>query len=171
MARAVYPGTFDPLTRGHEDIVRRAARLFDSVVVGIAASRGKNPIFDPDERIAMAREALADLPNVEVAGFSGLLVNFMRDHNAQVLVRGVRSVTDFDYEFQLAGMNRQLSPEAETVFLVPSADQMFVSGTLVREIALMGGDISRFVSPAVLARVKAKLVAMGRAPAATGARP
>jgi pantetheine-phosphate adenylyltransferase len=165
MARAVYPGTFDPLTKGHEDLMRRAARLFDSVVLGVATSRGKNPLFESDERIAMAREALVDLPNVEVTGFSGLLVNFMRDQKAEVLLRGLRSGTDFDYEFQLAGMNRQLAPEAETLFMVPSEGQMFVSGTLVREIALMGGDIGRFVSPTVQARVQAKLVALGRLPA------
>lgn len=162
MARAVYAGTFDPLTRGHEDIVRRAARLFESVVVGVASSRGKNPLFDPDERIAMAREALADLPNVSVTGFSGLLVVFMREQGAQVLLRGVRSSTDFDYEFQLAGMNRDLAPQAETVFMVPSSEQMFVSGTLVREIALMGGDVGKFVPPTVLVRIEAKLKSLGR---------
>jgi pantetheine-phosphate adenylyltransferase len=169
MARAVYPGTFDPLTRGHEDIVRRAAGIFDSVVVGVAASRGKNPLFDPDERIDIAREALADLPNVSVTGFSGLLVVFMREQAAQVLVRGVRNSTDFDYEFQLAGMNRELSAQAETVFMVPAADHMFVSGTLVREITLMGGDVGRFVSPTVLGRIKSKLQALGRTKASPGA--
>jgi len=163
MVRAVYPGTFDPFTRGHEDIVRRAARLFDAVVVGVAASRGKNPLFDPDERIAMAREALADLSNVMVTGFSGLLVVLMREQGAQVLLRGVRSSTDFDYELQLAGMNRQLEAAAETLFMVPTGDQMFVSGTLVREIAIMGGDVSRFVSATVHTRIEAKLRALGRA--------
>ena len=162
MSRAVYPGTFDPLTRGHEDIVRRAARVFDSVVVAVAASRGKHPLFDPDERISMAREALADLPNVTVTGFSGLLVALMREQDAQVLLRGLRSNTDFDYELQLAGMNRQLDASAETLFMVPTGDQMFVSGTLVREIAIMGGDVSQFVSASVHARIQGKLRALGR---------
>ena len=166
MVRAVYPGTFDPLTRGHEDIIRRGARLFDSVIVGVAASRGKNPIFSVDERIEIAREALADCPNVIITGFSGLLVNFLREHGARVALRGVRSVTDFDYEFQMAGMNRHLMDDAETLFMVPTEGQMFVSGTLVREIALMGGDVTRFVSPPVQAWIRRKLIELGRAPAA-----
>lgn len=166
MVRAVYPGTFDPLTRGHEDIIRRGAKLFDSVVVGIAASRGKNPIFSVEERIAIAREALADCGNVQITGFSGLLVNFLRDHDAKVVLRGVRSVTDFDYEFQMAGMNRHLMNDAETLFMVPTEGQMFVSGTLVREIALMGGDVSRFVAPPVEAWIRRKLAELGRGPSA-----
>jgi pantetheine-phosphate adenylyltransferase len=164
MVRAVYPGTFDPLTRGHEDIIRRGATLFESVVVGIAASRGKNPIFSVEERIDIAREALADCPNVEITGFSGLLVNFLKEHRARVVLRGVRSVSDFDYEFQMAGMNRQMMADCETLFMVPTEGQMFVSGTLVREIALMGGDISRFVAPPVQAWIARKLAALGRAP-------
>lgn len=164
MVRAVYPGTFDPLTRGHEDIIRRGATLFESVVVGIAASRGKNPIFSVEERIDIAREALADCPNVQITGFSGLLVNFLKEHNARVVLRGVRSVSDFDYEFQMAGMNRQMMADCETLFMVPTEGQMFVSGTLVREIALMGGDISRFVAPPVQAWIARKLAALGRAP-------
>jgi len=164
MVRAVYPGTFDPLTRGHEDIIRRGATLFESVVVGIAASRGKNPIFSVEERIDIAREALADCPNVQITGFSGLLVNFLKEHRARVVLRGVRSVSDFDYEFQMAGMNRQMMADCETLFMVPTEGQMFVSGTLVREIALMGGDISRFVAPPVQARIARKLAALGRAP-------
>jgi pantetheine-phosphate adenylyltransferase len=164
MVRAVYPGTFDPLTRGHEDIIRRGASLFESVVVGIAASRGKNPIFSVEERIDIAREALADCPNVQITGFSGLLVNFLKEHRARVVLRGVRSVSDFDYEFQMAGMNRQMMADCETLFMVPTEGQMFVSGTLVREIALMGGDISRFVAPPVQAWIARKLAALGRAP-------
>jgi len=166
MVRAVYPGTFDPLTRGHEDIIRRGASLFDSVVVGVAASRGKNPIFSVDERIEIAREALADCANVRITSFSGLLVNFLREHDARVVLRGVRSVSDFDYEFQMAGMNRQMIADCETLFMVPTEGQMFVSGTLVREIAMMGGDVSRFVAPPVLAWIQRKLASSpGRAPA------
>ncbi len=165
MVRAVYPGTFDPLTRGHEDIIRRGASLFDSVVVGVAASRGKNPIFSVDERIEIAREALADCANVRITSFSGLLVNFLREHDARVVLRGVRSVSDFDYEFQMAGMNRQMMADCETLFMVPTEGQMFVSGTLVREIAMMGGDVSRFVAPPVLAWIQRKLASSGRGPA------
>jgi pantetheine-phosphate adenylyltransferase len=166
MVRAVYPGTFDPLTRGHEDIIRRGASLFDSVVVGVAASRGKNPIFSVDERIEIAREALADCANVRITSFSGLLVNFLREHDARVVLRGVRSVSDFDYEFQMAGMNRQMMADCETLFMVPTEGQMFVSGTLVREIAMMGGDVSRFVAPPVLAWIERKLASSpGRTPA------
>lgn len=165
MVRAVYPGTFDPLTRGHEDIIRRGASLFDSVVIGVAASRGKNPIFSVDERIEIAREALADCANVRITSFSGLLVNFLREHDARVVLRGVRSVSDFDYEFQMAGMNRQMMADCETLFMVPTEGQMFVSGTLVREIAMMGGDVSRFVAPPVLAWIQRKLAAPGRASA------
>ena len=165
MVRAVYPGTFDPLTRGHEDIIRRGASLFDSVVVGVAASRGKNPIFSVDDRIEIAREALADCANVRITSFSGLLVNFLREHDARVVLRGVRSVSDFDYEFQMAGMNRQMMADCETLFMVPTEGQMFVSGTLVREIAMMGGDVSRFVAPPVLAWIQRKLASSGRGPA------
>ena len=164
MVRAVYPGTFDPLTRGHEDIIRRSASLFDSVVIGVAASRGKNPIFSVDERIEIAREALADCANVRITSFSGLLVNFLREHDARVVLRGVRSVSDFDYEFQMAGMNRQMMADCEMLFMVPTEGQMFVSGTLVREIAMMGGDVSRFVAPPVLAWIRRKLAPPGRAP-------
>ena len=165
MVRAVYPGTFDPLTRGHEDIIRRGASLFDSVVVGVAASRGKNPIFSVDERIEIAREALADCANVRITSFSGLLVNFLREHDARVVLRGVRSVSDFDYEFQMAGMNRQMMADCETLVMVPTEGQMFVSGTLVREIAMMGGDVSRFVAPPVLAWIQRKLASSSRGPA------
>jgi pantetheine-phosphate adenylyltransferase len=147
--RAVYPGTFDPLTRGHEDLFRRASKLYGEVVIGVADSRSKRPLFTLDERLQIAREALADLPNVKLAAFRGLLVEFVREHKAQVILRGLRAVSDFEYEFQLAGMNRQLMPEVETVFMTPSEHYQFVSATLVREIASMGGDVSKFVSPSV----------------------
>lgn len=162
MARAVYPGTFDPLTCGHEDLVRRAARLFDTVVVGVAASRGKNPLFSADERLAIAREALAPLANVEVVPFSGLMVDFAALHQADVVVRGIRAVSDFDYEFQLAGMNRQLRAGFETVFMTPSDEYQFVSATLVREIALLGGDVGPFVPTVVQGWIERKLIELGR---------
>jgi pantetheine-phosphate adenylyltransferase len=161
MTRAIYPGTFDPLTGGHEDLIRRASRLFDSVVVTVADSRTKQPIFSRDERITIAREVLADCTNVEVTGFSGLLVDVVREHRADVVIRGLRSVTDFDYEYQMAGMNRQLLPGLETVFMTPCEEYQFVSGTLVREIARMGGDVGRFVSPPVLAWLRRKLASSG----------
>ncbi len=157
MTRAIYPGTFDPLTRGHEDLVRRATKLFDSLVVGVADSRGKNPIFDLDERLAIAREELERFPNVEVVPFSGLLVHFVEQQKADVVVRGLRAVTDFEYEFQMAGMNRHLMPDVETIFMTPTDKYQFVSGTLVREIALLGGDVSQFVSPGVLKWLQRKL--------------
>ncbi|HRA77968.1 MAG TPA: pantetheine-phosphate adenylyltransferase, partial [Burkholderiaceae bacterium] len=135
MTRAIYPGTFDPLTRGHEDLVRRAAKLFASLVVAVADSRGKNPIFSSEERLAIARETLNHYPNVEIVGFSGLLVNFVRQQKADVVIRGLRAVSDFEYEFQMAGMNRHLMPEVETIFMTPTDQYQFISGTLVREIA------------------------------------
>ncbi|HOA93042.1 MAG TPA: pantetheine-phosphate adenylyltransferase [Quisquiliibacterium sp.] len=162
MAIAVYPGTFDPLTMGHEELVRRAARLFGTVIVGVADSRGKNPLFTPAERLEIAREALAEYKNVEVVSFSGLLVNFVRARSADVVIRGLRAVTDFEYEFQLAGMNRQLMPEIETIFMTPSDNYQFVSATLVREIAMLGGDVGKFVSPLVLKRLSAKLAELAR---------
>ena len=149
MIRAVYPGTFDPFTRGHEDLVRRASRLFDELVLGIAESRAKRPFFSTEERVAMAREVLGDVKNVRIVGFSGLLINFARDNDARVIVRGLRAVSDFEYEFQLAGMNRNLYPDIETVFLTPSEQHMFISATLVREIAMLGGDVTKFVHPRV----------------------
>jgi pantetheine-phosphate adenylyltransferase len=154
--KAVYAGTFDPITLGHEDITRRAATLFDSIIIAIADSKSKKPLFTLDERIAIAHEAFADTPNVEVMGFSGILMNFVRQQGARVVVRGVRSVTDFDYEFQLAGMNRNLYPEVETIFLTPGEKHAYVSATLVREIAMLGGDASQFVSPNVAARLAQK---------------
>jgi pantetheine-phosphate adenylyltransferase len=152
---AVYPGTFDPLTRGHEDLVRRACKLFDKVVVAIAASERKGPMFPLEERIAIAKEVLADLPQVEVTGFDYLLMNFVRDQGASVIVRGLRAASDFEYEFQMAGMNRKLHPDVETVFLTPGEQYMFVSATIVREIARFGGDVTKFVHPAVAARLTA----------------
>jgi pantetheine-phosphate adenylyltransferase len=159
--KAVYPGTFDPMTLGHEDLVRRAARLFGHVVLAVADSRTKRPMFTLAERIDIARDTLKDVKNVSVEGFSGLLMDFVRKHKATVVVRGVRAVTDFDYEFQLAGMNRKLHPDVETVFMTPGEEYMFLSATLVREISVMGGDVSKFVSPAVAARLKAKISELG----------
>jgi pantetheine-phosphate adenylyltransferase len=156
MIKAVYPGTFDPLTRGHEDLVRRASTLFDQLVLAIADSTAKRPFFTLDERIAMAREVLADVKNVQVLGFSGLLIDFVREQRARVVLRGLRAVSDFEYEFQLAGMNRHLYPEMETMFLTPSEQHMFISATLVREIASLGGDVSEFVHPLVAKRLKQK---------------
>jgi pantetheine-phosphate adenylyltransferase len=157
MVIAVYPGTFDPLTRGHEDIVRRAAGLFSKLVVGIADSQAKRPIFTLEERLQIAREVLGHYPNVEVAGFQGLLKDFARDQEARVIVRGLRAVSDFEYEFQMAGMNRYLLPEVETMFLTPSDQYQFISGSIVREIALLGGDVSKFVFPSVDAWLKTKI--------------
>ena len=156
MIKAVYPGTFDPLTRGHEDLVRRASRLFDTLVVGVADSRSKRTYFTLAERVEMAREVLADEKRVEVVGFDGLLIDFVRQHGGRVVLRGLRAVSDFEYEFQLAGMNRSLHPDMETIFLTPSEQHMFISATLVREIAQLGGDVSKFVDPRVEARLKAK---------------
>jgi pantetheine-phosphate adenylyltransferase len=156
MTKAIYPGTFDPLTRGHEDLVRRAAALFDEIVLAVADSRAKRTYFTLDERVEMAREVLGDLKNVKVVGFSGLLIDFVRQHGGRVVLRGLRAVSDFEYEFQLAGMNRSLYPEFETLFLTPSEQHMFISATLVREIALLGGDVSKFVDPRVQARLRAK---------------
>jgi len=156
MIKAVYPGTFDPLTRGHEDLVRRAATLFDTVILAIADSKAKRPYFTLDERIAMAHEVLGDLKNIQVLGFSSLLTQFVREQGARVVLRGLRAVSDFEYEFQLAGMNRHLYPEMETIFLTPSEQHMFISATLVREIAALGGDVAKFVHPSVAARLKQK---------------
>jgi len=157
MIKAVYPGTFDPLTRGHEDLVRRASPLFDKVVLAIADSKAKRPFFTLEERIGMAREVLGDIKNVEVVGFSSLLTEFVRKQNARVVLRGLRAVSDFEYEFQLAGMNRNLYPEMETIFLTPSEQHMFISATLVREIATLGGDVSQFVHPLVEKNLRKKV--------------
>lgn len=154
---AIYPGTFDPLTRGHEDLVRRAAKLFGTLVVAIAESPSKRPFFPLEERVDIAREVLADVPNLEIVGFNTLLMDFVHAKGAKVIVRGLRAVSDFEYEFQMAGMNRSLYPEVETVFLTPGEQYMFVSATMVREIARLGGDVSKFVHPRVEERLKASL--------------
>jgi pantetheine-phosphate adenylyltransferase len=158
--KVVYPGTFDPFTRGHEDLVRRAARLFDSVVLGVAASAAKQPFFTVDERVGMAREVLAPFANVTVTSFSTLLMDFVHAQGARVILRGLRAVSDFEYEFQMAGMNRNLHPEVETLFLTPSEQYMFVSATIVREIARFGGDVSAFVHPVVNQRLRSKVAAL-----------
>ena len=157
MIKAVYPGTFDPMTRGHEDLVRRASALFDRVVVGVADSRGKRPFFTLVERVEMAREVLAPYANVEVRGFGRLLRDFVLGEDARVILRGLRAVSDFEYEFQMAGLNRSLIPDVETVFLTPAEQYMFISATIVREIAGLGGDVGKFVHPAVEARMVARV--------------
>jgi pantetheine-phosphate adenylyltransferase len=154
MLTVVYPGTFDPITRGHEDLVRRAASLFDRVVVAIADSESKRPLFSAAERIGLAREVLAGFANVEVLGFSGLLMDFVHACGARIIVRGLRAVSDFEYEFQMAGMNRKLYPEVETMFLTPAEQYLFMSSTIVREIARFGGDVANFVHPSVEAALK-----------------
>jgi len=158
---AVYPGTFDPITLGHEDLARRASRLFDRVILAVADSRAKKPFFTLDERVEMAREVLKDLRNVEVMGFSGLLMKFVQDRGARVVVRGLRAVSDFEYEFQLAGMNRGMYPDVETVFLTPGEQFMFISATIVREISTLGGDTTKFVPPFVADRLKVKIKQLG----------
>ena len=157
MKTAVYPGTFNPITNGHTDLVQRAARLFDRVIVAIAANPGKAPAFPLEQRVDLAREVLAGLPNVEVCSFDNLLVDFVRQRGAAVILRGLRAVSDFEYEFQLASMNRQLAPDIETVFLTPAEQYAFVSSSLVREIAALGGDVSPFVHARVVAALKARV--------------
>lgn len=154
---AIYPGTFDPITHGHSDLVDRAARLFDRVIVAIAANPVKRPTFALDERIAMARLALADIDHVEVHGFEQLLVDFAREQGAGVIVRGLRAVSDFEHEFQLAGMNRRLAPDIETLYLMPAEQYAYISSSLVREIASLGGDISSFVHPGVMTALRERL--------------
>ncbi len=151
---AVYPGTFDPITNGHFDLIERAARIFDKVVVAIASSPGKGPAFELDMRIALAREVVADLNNVEVVGFSGLMTEFMQQQEARILLRGLRAVSDFEYELQLANMTRAQMPELETVFLTPAVENSYISSTLIREIAKLGGDVSQHVHPRVAAALK-----------------
>jgi pantetheine-phosphate adenylyltransferase len=153
---AIYPGTFDPLTRGHEDLIRRGAKIFDQLIVGVADSRNKKPFFSLQERVALASEVLEHYPNVSVIGFSGLLKDFVRDQQGNVILRGLRAVSDFEYEFQMAGMNRYLLPDVETMFMTPSDQYQFISGTIVREIAQLGGEISKFVFPSVEAAVMRK---------------
>src|SRR2546427_10746013 len=154
---AVYPGTFDPLTRGHEDLVRRAAGLFATLTAGVADRSAKGRVFTLDERIEIAREVLGHYPNVEVIGFRGLLKDFAREQSARVILRGLRVVSDFEYEFQMAGMNRYLLPEVETLFLTPGDQYMFVSATIVREIASLGGEVEKFVQPLVASALAAKV--------------
>jgi pantetheine-phosphate adenylyltransferase len=155
--RAVYPGTFDPITNGHEDLIQRASRLFDTLIVGVAHSQAKRPFFSLDERVALAKDVLAPYKNVAVHGFGGLLSEFVREQDAGVILRGLRAVSDFEYEFQLAGMNRRLAPGVETLFLTPSDKYLFLSATIVREIAVLGGDITAFVHPVTVERMKAKV--------------
>jgi pantetheine-phosphate adenylyltransferase len=157
MKIAVYPGTFDPITNGHSDIVERAARLFDRVIVAIAANADKTPVFSLEERVALAKTALSHVQGVEVCSFDCLLVEFIRQHSAQVILRGLRAVSDFEYEFQLASMNRQLAPDIETMFLTPAEQYAFVSSSLVREIAGLGGDVSSFVHTKVMAALRERL--------------
>jgi pantetheine-phosphate adenylyltransferase len=145
----MYPGTFDPITNGHHELVRRAARIFDQVVVAVAASPHKAPVFSLDERMSMARQVLADLPNVSVDGYTGLTVEYAKAHQLQVVIRGLRAVSDFEYEFQLASMNRHLQTEVETIFMTPAEQYTFISSTLVREVAALGGDVTAFVHPLV----------------------
>lgn len=156
---ALYPGTFDPLTNGHVDLVQRAARCFSRVLVAVAGSGSKSPCFTLEQRIELAREALSSTPSVEVLGFSGLLVTFARERGASVILRGLRAVSDFEYEFQLASMNRKLAPDVETMFLTPDEGYTFISSSLVREIASLGGDVSTFVPPAVQAALSARFSA------------
>ncbi|MDE1891154.1 MAG: pantetheine-phosphate adenylyltransferase [Betaproteobacteria bacterium] len=157
MTRAVYAGTFDPLTLGHEDLIRRGSHLFGEVIVAIADSRNKRPLFTLNERVELARDCLRHLDNVRVEGFSGLLADFLKVNEANVILRGLRAVSDFDFEFQMAGMNRRLHPDVETLFLTPSDQFMFVSSTIVREIALLKGDVSQFVSPPVILALQKKI--------------
>jgi pantetheine-phosphate adenylyltransferase len=156
---AVYPGTFDPMTLGHADLMRRAARLYDRLVLAVAAGHHKRTMFTIAERLEMAREIASPYPNVEVMAFRGLLRDFVVGLGAKVVVRGLRAVSDFEYEFQMAGMNRQLMPDVETVFMTPSDQFQFVSGTFVREIATLGGDVSKFVAPSVLERLRSRVTA------------
>jgi pantetheine-phosphate adenylyltransferase len=154
---AMYPGTFDPLTRGHEDIVRRAASIFTNVLVAVASNPNKKPMFDVDERCDLARTVLADVPNVEISSYSGLTVEFAHQRGYGVVVRGLRAISDFEFEFQLTSMNRHLQPDIETVFMVPKEKFTFISSTRVREIAELGGDVSTFVHPVVEAAFKRKM--------------
>ena len=157
MQRAVYPGTFDPMTMGHVDLVKRASKLFDSVIIAIASSDSKKPMFSLEERIEIGNKIFADDPKVEVVGFSGLLVNFAKENDANILIRGLRVVADFEYEFQLAIMNRAMSPDIESVFLTPKEEYSYISSSLVKEIATMGGDVTRFVDPVTLEALNQKI--------------
>jgi len=154
---AVYPGTFDPMTLGHEDLMRRASRLFERLIIAVAAGHHKKTMFSAEERLEIARELSRKYPNVEVIPFRGLLRDFVLAHGGKVVVRGLRAVSDFEYEFQMAGMNRKMMPDVETVFLTPSDQYQFISSTFVREIATLGGDVSQFVSPSVHARLQERI--------------
>ncbi len=155
--RAIYPGTFDPLTNGHIDLVQRAANMFDEVILAIAHNPSKRPLFTVDERVALAEKALGNLNNVSVVGFSGLLAQFAVEQHANILIRGLRAVSDFEYEFQLANMNRRLNSSLESVFLTPSEENSFISSTLVKEVALHNGDVSQFVPPVIIEALQKKL--------------
>lgn len=159
--KAVYPGTFDPMTLGHQDLVRRAAGMFDEVILAVADSRTKRPFFTLDERVEIAKHVVAEYKNVTVMGFSGLLMDFAQKHDAKIVMRGLRAVSDFDYEFQLAGMNRNLFPDVESIFLTPSEQFLFISATLVREIAVLGGNVAKFVTPHVDQCLKKKIASLG----------
>lgn len=150
----IYPGTFDPITNGHTNIVERAAKIFDKIIIAVAASPKKKPLFELDTRVKLAKQVLAHLSNVEVIGFDGLLADFINKHNANVILRGVRAVADFEYEFQLADMNRQLAPQAETMFLTPETHLSYLSSTLIREISYLGGDVANFVHPTIVSALK-----------------
>ena len=154
---AIYPGTFDPITNGHVDLIERATHLFDKVIVAVAKATSKSPVFDLEKRVALATDVLAKIDNVDVCGFDILLVEYMKQKNATIILRGLRAVSDFEYEFQLASMNRHLSDQVETVFLTPAEQYTFISSSLVREIARLGGDVSQFVDPKVVAALKAEL--------------
>lgn len=157
--RAIYPGTFDPITNGHADLIERAANLFSEIVVGVANNPSKNPMFSLEERVELVRQVTADLPNVTVVGFSGLLVDFAKEYGATVLIRGLRAVSDFEYEFQMANMNRRLYPGLESVFLTPSEENSFISSTLVKEVALHHGDVRQFTAPKVAKALQFKIAA------------
>jgi len=157
MTTAIYPGTFDPITKGHTDLIKRATKLFDSVIVAVAANTSKQPVFSLEERLNMAQTTTATIEHVEILALNGLLVEFARQHQAVAIIRGLRAVSDFDYEFQLAGMNRKLAPEVETLFLTPDEKFTYISSSLVREIARLGGDVSDFVHENVMAELKRRL--------------
>lgn len=154
---AVYPGTFDPMTAGHYDLIERAARFYDRLVIAVADNRNKTSLFSLEERVDLARSVTADLPNVEIVGFSGLLVDFVQEIGGNVLLRGLRAVSDFEYEFQLASMNRKLAPDVETMFMTPAEQYAFISSSLVKEISALGGDVSEFVHPKVIEALRTKL--------------
>lgn len=152
--KAIYPGTFDPITNGHIDIIKRASKLFSEIIVAVASNKTKDPLFPLDKRVELIKSAIGDMPGVHVLGFDNLLINFVQEQNASVILRGLRSVSNFEYEFQLAGMNRKLAKHVETIFLTPEENYMFISSTLVREIASLGGDVSRFVPSVVVDALK-----------------